>query len=101
MHKMVQLVQEAATGQLDVSPEKLATGINTAPLAWAVVILLGVVAYLGKLVVSGYEARIALMEKMYAQLLETHTGTVTLGLKFSEGLDVLDKAIDRSNKEDA
>lgn len=92
-------VMIAATGQLDgVSPEKLAEGLSHNPLAWGCVILLfllvGSSVFLVKALMNSYEARIALMEKMYELLLSTHTGTVTLGLEFTKGLDVMDKAID-------
>lgn len=96
-HQVMQLV----VGQVDEAG-KVAEGLTKNPLAWMVVLLLGAVVFLTKQVISGYEARITLMEKMYAQLLETHTGTVTLGLKYAEGLDVLDKAIDKftNNREE-
>lgn len=92
-------VKEAVTGQLDVSATALADGLAANPLAWFCVILLFLLissaTFLVKALMASYEARISLMEKMYDLLLTTHSGTVTLGLKYTEGLDVLDKALDR------
>lgn len=100
---ILSLVQSAATGQLEgVSPEKLADGLTHSPLAWGCVILLfllvGSSVFLVKALMASYEARIALMEKMYDLLLKTHTGTVTLGLEFTKGLDVMDKVIEQNTR---
>lgn len=97
------MVQSAATGQLEgVSPEKLADGLTHSPLAWGCVILLGMLVatnvFWVRTVISSYEARFSMMEKMYEMLMKTHTGTVTLGLEFQKGLDVMDKVIEQNTR---
>lgn len=94
-------VMNAATGQLleGVSPEKLAEGLTHNPLAWTTVIcllmLIATNVFWVKIALASYDARVALMEKMFDVLLKQNTGTVTLGLEFTKGLDVMDKVVDQ------
>ncbi len=90
-------------GQLEgVSPEKLAEGLANNPLAWTTVIfllmLVGTNVFWVKTVLASYEARIAMMDKVFEALLKTHTGTVTLGIEFTRGLDVMEKIVDQNTR---
>lgn len=91
---------ELVTGQLDtVDPQKMADGLSKDPLAYgAVILLLLLVAsntFMIRALMKSYEDRVALMERMYDLLLTTHRGTVTLGLKFTEGLGIVEKVIEQ------
>jgi hypothetical protein len=89
-------VGQLVAAQADVlDPEKVATGLSKNPLAWGCVILLGAVIFLGRALLASYEKRIEALTVYQEQTNATLTSVVTLGLKTTEALDVVDRVIER------
>lgn len=96
-------------GQLDaLNPEKIAAGLTAglvSALAWGCVILLSMLIASNVFWVRAYlaqtEKRFESLQEHNAQTTATLTSVVSLSLKQTEGLDVLDRAIDRFTSREA
>lgn len=78
-----------------IDPKQLADGLTVAPLAWVCVVLTLAVGYLFRELRAEQKARAEDAANHHAETVETLTSIVTLSLKLGEGLDILDKAVDR------
>lgn len=83
---------------LDAS--KLADDLNTKALATICVLLVLAVAFLAKALMSSYEKRIERGEQALAQILETHSNVVKLGLQTTDAVKVLGEAVDHVTRRD-
>lgn len=84
---------------MEIDTNKLQEGLVTAPLATICAVLLVAVWYLFRELRAEQTKRIEQLERGNAQTLETLTSAITLGLKVTEAVEVLDKAVDRFTKE--
>ena len=89
-----------------IDPEKLATGLSTSlvsALAWGCVVLLSMLigsnVFWVKVYLSLNKDRFEAQQAAHDATVATLTSVVTLSMKQTEAMDVLDKAIDRFTRE--
>lgn len=93
---MAALVAVSAHAQvLPIDPHKVTEDLNRAPLAVICFVEFLVIAWLARALERSYEKRLEEGREAHKQTVTTLSSVITLSLKQTESMDVVDKTLDR------